>query len=109
LADSALPPGAKVREIIDRFIGPILENDGGYLELVRFDEDSGTVDVRFVGSCANCPCSMLSLETIVTPPLLQVPGVRRVQHRGRLRDGELDRATSLDRAPSRRLTLPIVQ
>jgi Fe-S cluster biogenesis protein NfuA len=45
--------------------------------------------VRFVGSCANCPYSLLSMEQIVKPTLLAIPGVQRVVPRAKARNSEL--------------------
>lgn len=82
---------AKVEAVIEGYIEPVLKNDGGRIELLGVDEDERAVTVRFVGSCANCPYSMLSLESIVKPALLEIPGVDTVVHRGRLRVKELER------------------
>ncbi|GAB4547065.1 MAG: hypothetical protein Tsb0014_41690 [Pleurocapsa sp.] len=87
--NSELSTAIKVREVIDRYITPVLENDGGMLELLNFDEIKGEVTVRFLGSCANCPSSLLSVETIVKPPLLSIPGVHYVIHRTHLKNQEL--------------------
>lgn len=87
--NSELSTAIKVREVIDRYITPVLENDGGMLELLNFDENRGAVTVRFLGSCANCPSSLLSVETIVKPPLLNIPGVHHVVHRTYIKTKEL--------------------
>ncbi len=84
-----LSTASKVHEVIHRYIIPVLENDGGMLELLNFDEDLGEVTVRFLGSCANCPSSLLSVETIVKPPLLNIPGVYYVRHRTHVKAKEL--------------------
>jgi Fe-S cluster biogenesis protein NfuA len=109
IRDASTSAHAKVREVIDSFIAPVLDNDGGRIDLVGFDEASGEVSVRFVGSCANCPCSMLSLETLVAPPLLNIPGVTRVLHRGRLRSGELERTTGESAPKPGRRGLTVMQ
>ncbi len=79
----------KVFQVIEQYITPVLENDGGKLELLYFDASLGEVTVRFLGSCANCPSSILSVETLVKPPLLNIPGVYRVVHRTHLRRDEI--------------------
>ena len=81
----------KVQEVIKNYIIPVLENDGGMLELLNFDPNQGTVTVRFLGSCANCPSSLLSVETIVKPPLLNIPGVHHVIHRTHIKTQELQK------------------
>ncbi|MCA9704895.1 MAG: NifU family protein, partial [Myxococcales bacterium] len=77
----------RVRRVVETIIEPVLRNDGGRLDVLEIRDD-GDVEVRFVGSCANCPYSLLSMEQIVKPTMLRIPGVRRVLHRARLRDGE---------------------
>ncbi len=83
---------ARVDHVVRTIVGPVLENDGGRLDIVALDEDIGELTVRFVGSCANCPYSLLSMEQIVKPTLLGIPGIERVVHRARIRDTELEQA-----------------
>ena len=90
IGSTKLSAKEKVEQVIDNYIEPILNNDGGRIDLLGYDATSGIVEVRFVGSCANCPCSMLSLETIVIPPLMKIPGVKDVHHRTRVKDSELE-------------------
>ncbi len=89
IQDKTLSTEQKVEHVIDQYIQPILENDGGKVELLGFDQAIGEVSVRFLGSCANCPASILSVETLVKPPLLNIPGVHHVVHRTQLRNGDL--------------------
>ncbi len=93
--DPTLKTETKVKEVIDRYIIPVLENDGGRLELLNFDAALGEVTVRFLGSCANCPSSLLSVETIVKPPLLNIPGVHHVIHRTYVKPKEVKQASAL--------------
>lgn len=95
LANPGLTTSQKVATMIEEIIAPVLENDGGRLELIEFTPDDGEVSIRFVGSCANCPCSMLSLENIVKPPLLLIDGVSSVVHRGLLKSREAPQTISL--------------
>src|SRR4029078_10716710 len=78
----------RVNRVVDTIIAPVLKNDGGRIDILDIRED-GDVEVRFVGSCANCPYSLLSMEQIVKPTMLQIPGVKRIVHRARLRDSEV--------------------
>lgn len=95
IANPALTTPQKVATMIEEIIAPVLENDGGRLELIEFSPENGEVSIRFVGSCANCPCSMLSLENIVKPPLLLIDGVSSVVHRGLLKTREAPQKISL--------------
>ncbi len=42
-------------------IRPALQNDGGDIEFVSFDDDAKIVHVKLVGACAGCPMSQLTL------------------------------------------------
>ncbi len=42
-------------------IRPALQNDGGDIEYVSYDENNKKVHVRLVGACAGCPMSQLTL------------------------------------------------
>jgi anaerobic selenocysteine-containing dehydrogenase/Fe-S cluster biogenesis protein NfuA len=79
----------RVDRVVKTIIEPVLANDGGRLDILSIDEPVGELRVRFVGSCANCPYSLLSMEQIVKPTLLAIPGVQRVVHRAKARTSEL--------------------
>ena len=88
----AMPLAQRVDHVVTQVIAPVLANDGGKLEILSLDESSGTLRIRFVGSCANCPYSLLSMEQLVKPTLLEIPGIREVHHRARMRKSELAEA-----------------
>ena len=50
----------KVAEVIES-IRPMLQNDGGDIELVGIDEDN-TVRVRLQGACKGCPGAQMTLK-----------------------------------------------
>ncbi|GAB4254277.1 MAG: NifU family protein [Thermoleophilia bacterium] len=61
-------------------IRPALQNDGGDIELIDVDEDSGVVQVRLVGACGGCPMSQMTLKNGVERILKQaVPEVVAVE------------------------------
>ena len=82
----------RVDRVVEQIIAPVLANDGGRLDILDLNENIGELSVRFVGSCANCPYSLLSMEQIVKPTLLAIPGIQRVTHRARARDHEVEAA-----------------
>jgi Fe-S cluster biogenesis protein NfuA len=88
----ARPLRERVMHVVDTVIVPILRNDGGRLDILGIDESSGELSVRFVGSCSNCPYSLLSMEQLVKPSLLAINGVTKVSHRARMLQSELDGA-----------------
>ena len=71
---------AKIIEIIDR-IRPYLENDGGNLEYIKFEE--GIVYVKLLGACAGCSMIDITLndgiEAMLMDEIPEVLGVTRVE------------------------------
>jgi Fe-S cluster biogenesis protein NfuA len=43
-------------------VRPQLQADGGDVEFVSFDKDSGVVKVKLTGHCGNCPMSRMTLK-----------------------------------------------
>jgi len=70
--------GAKVRDVIDDIRG-ILQQDGGDIDVVGVDEQTGTVSVRLQGACKGCPGAAMTLKMGVERYLKQrVPEVKQV-------------------------------
>lgn len=66
-----------VQAAIDQ-IRPMLQRDGGDVELVGVDE--GVVTVRLQGACKGCPMSQMTLKNGIEKFLKQqVPEVDRVE------------------------------
>ena len=56
-----------------------LQQDGGDIELVEVDEETGIVRVELQGACRGCPYSQLTLTGYVEKLLKErVPGVSQV-------------------------------
>ena len=51
---------SQVAEVIES-IRPMLQNDGGDIELVGIDEDK-TVQVRLQGACRGCPGAQMTMK-----------------------------------------------
>lgn len=67
----------KVEEALKK-IRPMLQRDGGDIELVSVEAD-GSVKVRLKGACGCCPMSTMTLKNGVEKMLKQdVPGVKEV-------------------------------
>ena len=43
-------------------IRPALQQDGGDVEVVSFDEETGTLYVKFLGQCVGCPFAQMTLK-----------------------------------------------
>jgi Fe-S cluster biogenesis protein NfuA len=69
---------AQVQDVIDR-IRPMLQADGGDIELVNVDENTGMVSVRLQGACKGCPGAAMTLKMGVERHLKEkVPAVKGV-------------------------------
>lgn len=61
-------------------IRPALQVDGGDVEFVRFDDHTGTVELRLVGLCGACPISPTTVKHGIERRLKQlIPEVREVR------------------------------
>ena len=59
-------------------IRPMLQRDGGDIELVEVND--GVVKVRLTGACKGCPMSQMTLKQGVEKLLLkEVPGLKEVE------------------------------
>ena len=68
----------EVKGVIEKDIRPLLEMEGGSIELEGVDDD-GVVKVRLTGACAGCPMSQFTLVNFVEATLKdKVPGVKQV-------------------------------
>ncbi len=68
----------KVEAAIAR-IRPMLQADGGNVELIDVTED-GIVKVRLQGACAGCPMSQMTLKNGIERIIKEtVPGVKTVE------------------------------
>lgn len=68
----------KVAAVIET-IRPFLQADGGDIELVAVDEQTGKVSVRLQGACKGCPGARMTLKMGVERKLKEeVPEVTEV-------------------------------
>ncbi len=59
-------------------IRPMLQSDGGDIELVEVTDD-GVVKVKLTGACGCCPMSQMTLKNAVEQRLKkEVPGIKQV-------------------------------
>ena len=69
----------KIEKIIEEKIRPYLEADGGGLEFVGYDADTGEVKVRLIGACAGCPGAQMTMSMGVEAVLKEeIPEVKKV-------------------------------
>ena len=61
-------------------IRPSLQADGGDVEMVSFDEKTGTVKVKLKGACSHCPMAEMTLKGGIERVLKEkVKGVKEVE------------------------------
>ncbi len=51
-----------IKRLITERVQPFVQQDGGDIEFVSFDEKSGVVYVHMQGACKGCPKSMITLK-----------------------------------------------
>jgi len=67
----------QIMDILDEYIRPAVEGDGGEISFVSFAD--GKVTVRLAGSCSGCPSSTVTLKNGIEHLLKKmVPGVEEV-------------------------------
>jgi Fe-S cluster biogenesis protein NfuA len=68
---------SKVKEILDTYVKPAVETDGG--QIVFRDYENGIVTVELRGSCSGCPSSTVTLKRGIEGMLTRmVPEVKEV-------------------------------
>ncbi len=69
---------AKIKELIETYVKPAVEMDGGNIEFKSFDK--GVVTVILQGSCSGCPSSTVTLKSGIEGMLKRmVPEVTEVK------------------------------
>ena len=67
----------KISALLDQYVRPAVENDGGAIDYVGYDD--GKVIVKMKGSCAGCPSSTATLKGGIETLLKQhLPNVQEV-------------------------------
>ena len=71
------PIHSEVERVLDA-MRPIIQEDGGDIELVAVD-DAGNVKIRFQGACITCPSRAMTLQSLIERNLKEyVPGFSSV-------------------------------
>ena len=52
----------KIVDLIDEYVQPAVEQDGGAIHFQSYNEESGAVTVILKGSCSGCPSSTATLK-----------------------------------------------
>ena len=68
----------KIKDLIDKYVRPAVEMDGGNIVFRAFRQ--GVVEVELQGSCSGCPSSSVTLKSGIEGMLKRmIPEVREVQ------------------------------
>ncbi|KAG6414856.1 hypothetical protein SASPL_122230 [Salvia splendens] len=71
---------AMIKELLETRIRPAVQDDGGDIEYVGFDLDTGIVKLRMQGACSGCPSSSVTLKSGIENMLMHyVPEVKGVE------------------------------
>lgn len=69
----------QIKDILEEYIRPAVEGDGGAIMFHSFDEHTGSVKVLLQGSCSGCPSSTITLKAGIENLLRRmVPEVKEV-------------------------------
>jgi Fe-S cluster biogenesis protein NfuA len=73
----------QIKTVLDDYVRPAVESDGGAIAFHSFEEGTGVVKVLLQGSCSGCPSSTLTLKAGIQNLLTQmVPEVKEVVAEG---------------------------
>jgi len=68
-----------IKELLETRIRPAVQEDGGDIRYVGFEEETGIVTVQLAGSCVGCPSSSVTLKNGVENMLMHyIPEVTNV-------------------------------
>ena len=68
-----------VKELLDMRIRPSVQEDGGDIKFIGFNEESGVVTLEMQGSCSGCPSSAVTLKSGIENMLTHyIPEVKEV-------------------------------
>lgn len=71
---------AMIKELLETRIRPAVQDDGGDIEYIGFDQESGIVKLRMQGACSGCPSSSVTLKSGIENMLMHyVPEVQGVE------------------------------
>ncbi len=52
----------KISDILNEYVAPAVENDGGKISLIEYEADSKTAKMLLQGACSGCPSSTATLK-----------------------------------------------
>jgi Fe-S cluster biogenesis protein NfuA len=69
----------RIKELLENYVKPAVEMDGGAISFKGFEPATGTVKLMMQGSCSGCPSSMITLKTGIEGMMKRmIPEVKEV-------------------------------
>ncbi len=69
----------RIKEMLENYVKPAVEMDGGAISFVDFKDDTGVVTLLLQGSCSGCPSSMVTLKAGIEGMMKRmIPEVKEV-------------------------------
>lgn len=62
----------EIQKILEEYVKPAVNNDGGNIELIAFDEKTKTAKMLLQGACSGCPSSTMTLKNGIQNILQQM-------------------------------------
>ncbi|GJT07679.1 NifU-like protein 4, mitochondrial [Tanacetum coccineum] len=82
---------------VENRIRPAVQDDGGDIEYIGFDPESGVVKLKMQGACSGCPSSSVTLKSGIENMLMHyVPEVKAVEQEFDEEDETGELSTQLD-------------
>jgi NFU1 iron-sulfur cluster scaffold homolog, mitochondrial len=79
----------RISLLIEERVRPFVQQDGGDIEFVDFEEASGKVKIRMQGACSGCPKSQVTLKLGIERMLKHyIPEIKTVENIGDIPEGE---------------------
>lgn len=73
----------KIKAVLEQYVKPAVEMDGGAITFHSFQEETGTVKLLMQGACSGCPSSTMTLKVGIENLLTRmVPEVKTVEAEG---------------------------
>ena len=96
---------AMIKEIIEQRIRPAVQEDGGDIRYVGFEEETGIATVQLAGSCVGCPSSSVTLKQGVENMLMHyIPDVKEVVEEEEEPHDEDEASSGQEQAPKQQKT-----
>lgn len=74
---------AQIKEILDQYVRPAVESDGGAIQFHSYNPEIGQVKVVLQGSCSGCPSSTLTLKSGIEALMTRmIPEIKEVVAEG---------------------------